>query len=137
MKRLLVTSLLFVCFLMLNSCEKYQKVEENSSFTIYAAVNEDAELLSGIELDVSLLSGTPSGDCLLEISLYNLDNGATQPCRVFLSDGTELLENTRWKFDDDGVSRFLIDEIPAGTYSAEIVVRRWYHSASCHVEFIY
>lgn len=139
MLRTLKTVLFISLLTVFSSCEKYQKVEENSPFSIIATVkslNQDAPK-GCVALDVSIMTGTVSGSCSLELKLVSRGTLKQQDCRLYLSDGTELLDDSQWKFGNDGVAHFLIDDIPSGEYSAEIVVRRWYHSASCNVEFKY
>ena len=124
--------------LALNSCEKYEKVEENSAFTITAVATSatDASGKDCVSLDILLASGTVSGKCILDLAIAD-GSGASPGYTVYLQDGTELLPDSEWKFDKDGKMGFLITGLPHGSYKADISVRRWYHSASCSTEFVY
>ena len=112
------------------SCETYEKVPENSPFSIEAAVTPG----SPAALVLTVIEGNHEGDCTLEADIRGA-GGAAPDVRILLDGDATITPASAWRFDDDGKARFAIEGLPKGSYTASFTVRRWYHSATATVAF--
>lgn len=128
-------TLIAVALLCAVSCEKYQVVEENSSFAIECAVS-DGTVNDGAEMTLSLQRGVIPGASVLSLSLKEEGSGATPEYRLFLNGRTAVSSTDAWSFDESGKAHFTIAGLPAGVYHVSATVKRWYHSATAEASFV-
>lgn len=122
-------------FGIMASCNRYEKVVENSPFIIRCNVlNEN--VVGDVALVVSISEGTVKGDCSLSLSIKDAASGdEVSGYQVYTSGGTVLQEGDEWSFDSDGDARFIIRGLGRGNYRLKALVTRWYHSASAEADF--
>lgn len=134
MKRLLLLTSLIPLLALLYSCERYEKVPENSSFVIDADAYSAGEPEGSVKLDVFLVEGVVVGDCRISLSLVDSNSGASPEFSLCFPDGSRVMDGATWTFDGEGKSSFKIVGLPAGDYKGMVTVKRWYHSATCEFE---
>lgn len=129
--RKLTSILLFAAAVILAAaCERYEKVPENSAFSIEASVTAG----STTAVAITVTDGNHAGDCTLETAIRNT-SGSAPTYKVLLNGQTEIGPSDTWTFSEDGTAAFTITGLPKGTYTATFTVRRWYHSASATTTF--
>lgn len=112
------------------SCETYEKVPENSPFSIEATVQSGTPPV----LTIAVIDGNHEGDCTLDADIRDA-GGASPDFRLMLNGSASITSASRWQFDDEGLARFSIEGLPKGRYTAAFTVGRWYHSATASVSF--
>lgn len=112
------------------SCETYEKVPENSPFSIEASVQAGTPPV----LSITVIDGNHEGDCTLEADIRDA-GGASPDFRLMLNGSSSITSASRWRFDEEGRARFSIEGLPRGNYTASFTVGRWYHSATASVSF--
>ena len=115
------------------SCEHYEKVPENSPFLIDVRVVPSNS--GSVRLDVVVVEGVVSGECGISLNLADKKTGGTPVYQLCFPDGSVVLDGATWSFDKEGRAVFDVNGLPSGEYSGQLVVSRWYHSASCKFEF--
>ena len=131
MRHSVIVTVFLAAAAMLAACEKYEKVPENSPFSIEASVTTG----SAVAVAITVTDGNHAGDCTLEASIRNASTGAAPSFKVLLNGATEIGPSDTWTFSDDGAAAFTLKGLPKGTYAATFTVRRWYHSASASTTF--
>lgn len=133
-KKLLPLLIIITCgVLVINSCKKYEKKPENSSFFIKLETERlDSDTIEGC---IILTDGTVNGECKLSLLLTDNENGSHPSYQVAHIDGSKLNDEDVWSFDKNGEFRFHILGLPAGSYTVKVTVTRWYHTATCTHKF--
>ena len=127
-----VIAIILAAAATLAACERYEKVPENSPFSIEAAVTTG----SAVAVAITVTDGNHAGECTLEATVRNSSTGASPSFKVLLNGATEIGPSDTWAFSEDGSAAFTLKGLPKGTYAATFTVRRWYHSASASTTFI-
>ena len=134
-KRLTMAILMAALASLMCGCENYKVSPENSDFSV-ACIAEDGTVSNGVELTILLNARTTDGDCKLSLSMKDVASGASIVDYTLLLNGqTRIGDNDIWSFDEYGAARFVIKGLPAGEYTANAVVSRWYHTSSSSVNF--
>ena len=133
MKRLFsIIAVLAMCLAV--SCERYQQVPQNHSFSIGVAI-DDAAAGEQVPFVIRIDDGTVVGQCMLKCVVSRVDGGAAPAYDVFLNGRTKIDDAAAWRFDDNGEASFFLSSLPAGVYNASFTVSRWYHKATAVASF--
>ena len=132
--RAAIIMIALVAVLVLNSCEKYEKKAENSSFSLRAYASQlDA---ANARLELNITEGSIKGDCTSVFRMYDASGNAYHNFIVYFTDGSLVQTGMSWNFSDDGKMSFLFGSLSPGVYKVIVDVRRWYHTASKECELI-
>lgn len=132
--RIIKAIIISVLAVVAAACERYQTVPENSPFLVMCTVN-DGTISDGAMMNLAIAQGAVSGECQLSLSLKEKETGASPSYRIMANGRTQIGETDSWSFDENGLAKFVIMDLPTGKYHLKINVRRWYHSASAEADF--
>lgn len=133
MRKFRLLTALAVLLAGLCSCEKFAPVPENSMFIVAAQI---ADSIAGepVPVMLSLTEGVTAGTCTMQVTVTDASGIKSRP-KVYINGSSELTPDAAWLFGQDGTARFTFGGMQEGSYSADFLIRRWFHTARCHAEF--